>query len=93
VQWTGSGDGTWADESQWNQNVVPNGVGAVANLLPAGSAPSHLITLGAPVTVGVLNFDSPSAYQLQGAMLSLEAPSGASTSITVRSGEHRIDAR
>src|SRR5205814_8084978 len=57
VQWTGTANGAWSDSAQWNKGIVPDGIGAVANLLPAGGL-QHVVTLTAPVTVGVLNFDA-----------------------------------
>jgi acid phosphatase len=93
VQWIGAGDGAWADASNWNRGVVPNGAGAVANFLARGSSP-HVVTIANPVTVGVLNFDTPAetSYALEGMPLTLDAPADASTKLCVKTGTHRVNA-
>jgi len=77
--WKGPGGGNYNLTSNWTNNVVPNGVDAIANFSTNITAPSA-VTLDSPVTLGTLIFNSPQSYTLVGpSSLVLQTSSGVAT--------------
>jgi acid phosphatase len=92
TQWKVNSDGDWWTPSNWNQNAVPSGVGAVANLFGAIDQP-RTISVSAPLTINVLNIDNAAAYELAGsATVSLDATAGFYSRINVVTGSHHVSA-
>jgi hypothetical protein len=87
--WNGPGGGIFNLASNWANNIVPNGVDAIANFSTNITAPS-VVTLDSPVTLGTLIFNSPQSYTLAGASdLILQVSSG-TASINVQAGSHEV---
>jgi autotransporter-associated beta strand protein len=89
-EWNVNANGVWGDPGNW-LNGVPNGSEVNAFLGPVISE-SRTVSVDAPATVGVLNFNSPFTYVVGGASpLSFE--NGAATAkINVLAGDHQITA-
>jgi hypothetical protein len=89
--WNAAGGGSYSAASNWTNNIVPNGVNAVANLLGNITAPST-VTMNYPITLATLNFDSLESYTISGSSnLILDVPNSASAAeINVLSGSHEI---
>lgn len=87
--WAVDADGAWGTASNWTAGV-PDVAGTVANFGAAILAP-RTITIDAPRTIGVANFDNASAYTLAGATLNLNNGSVASQ-LNVVNGSHAISA-
>ena len=87
--WKGSGGGNYNLTSNWTNNLVPNGVDAIANFSGTILEPST-VTLNSPMTLGTLIFNSPQSYTLAGpSYLILQTSSGEAT-IEVLVGSHEI---
>jgi hypothetical protein len=87
--WKGPASGSYSLASNWTNNIVPNGVNAVANFLGNVMAPST-VTVNYPITLATLNFDSLRSCTISGSSnLILDMPSG-TAQINVLSGSHEI---
>ncbi|HEV8606104.1 MAG TPA: family 10 glycosylhydrolase [Tepidisphaeraceae bacterium] len=90
-QWTLDASATWSNAGNWT-GLIPNAVGATANLLRRATAPRTL-TLSAPTTLGSLTFDNSFSYTLAGpSTLTLDVPSGNASLTVVNRGSHTISA-
>ncbi|HWP40403.1 MAG TPA: hypothetical protein VNL70_05710, partial [Tepidisphaeraceae bacterium] len=90
AQWNVNASGNWSNPANWSGGV-PNAPGAVANFGSVISAP-RTVTLDAPMTVGVINFDNANSYTISGtSTLTIDAASG-NGAINVLSGSHSIAA-
>jgi autotransporter-associated beta strand protein len=93
--WNVDADGNWTLASNWTANGVPNAVSAIANL---GGAPGvtptapRTVTLNAPVTLGVLNFNSPQQFTLAGTNALTFDDLDVAATLKVESGDHLITA-
>jgi GH35 family endo-1,4-beta-xylanase len=87
--WNGAASGNWGDAPSWS-NGAPDGVGQTAHF---GSAASPVnVNVAAPVTVGMINFDSANAYTIGGdATISMSGPAGV-VAMNVVNGSHTISA-
>ena len=89
--WDGSADSSWNNPANWTNNIVPNGIDAVANFLDAVLAPS-IVTVNSDVTVGTINFNSADGYTIGGpAEITFNSFSG-NARINVQSGNHTVSA-
>ena len=87
--WDGSASGEWNGAGNWT-NGAPGGVGRTAHFGPTSNAPG--ITVTAPVTVGMINFDNANGYTLTGpAAITMTGPAGVAA-INVVTGSHTIAA-
>ena len=87
--WKGTGGGSFTLASNWANNIVPNGLNAIANFSGSSTAPS-MITLDYSITLAAINFDSAHSYTIAGsANLTLEMPSG-TAGVNVQAGNHEI---
>jgi hypothetical protein len=90
---TGAGTATWA-------GGTPNGAGHTANFMAVTNYDSgqntinaHTVTVDAPVTIGVINFNNPNSYTIAGpATLTLQGAVGVPAGINVAQGSHTISA-
>ncbi|WP_428938199.1 hypothetical protein [Fontivita pretiosa] len=88
--WNVNANGNWSNAANWTGGV-PNAPGAVANFGSVITAP-RTVTLDAPMTVGVVNFDNANSYTISGSStLTIDATSG-NGAINVLSGSHSIAA-
>jgi PEP-CTERM motif len=81
--------------SNWLNGIVPTGVGQEADFDTAITAPST-VTSAAPITLGLVNFNSPNEYTLGqatggGGSLLLNAVGGTSAYVNVAVGNAEID--
>ena len=87
--WKGPGGGSFNLASNWANNIVPNGVNAMATFSGNITAPST-VTLNSPVTLATFEFNSLQSYTIAGSSnLTLEVPSG-TASINLQTGSHEI---
>lgn len=90
-EWATAADGDWSLPSRWTNNVVPDGVGHVANFAAGAGSRQYLsVDLGgADRTVGTLNFRSVARYFIgdaAGPALTLDDVAGESATINVSQG-------
>ncbi|HWP40526.1 MAG TPA: hypothetical protein VNL70_06330, partial [Tepidisphaeraceae bacterium] len=72
--WNVNASGNWSNPANWSGGV-PNAPGAVANFGSVITAP-RTVTLDAPMTVGVINFDNANSYTISGtSTLTIDATS------------------
>ncbi len=89
-QWASTNSGDWNNIDNWNGGTVPNAVGAEADFFGAISSNQTVFT-NAPVTVGTLNFNNSSTYEITGnGSLTLQATSG-NAQVIVQQGTHVLD--
>ncbi len=92
--WIGSLGTNWTDASNWTNNAVPNGSGAIANLIFSPGV-NHTINLNTSQTIGTLNIDSMQPYTISAGAasiaLSFDVPSGGAA-VNVLTGGHTINA-
>ena len=87
--WAGAASGAWSASENWT-NGAPGGVGHTAHFGPAPGA--AVVSVTAPVTVGMINFDNASGYTVEGAAaITMGGPAGIAA-INVVAGSHRIAA-
>jgi plastocyanin len=93
--WNVDFDGSWQTATNWNNNIVPNAPGYVANFGPVISGPRG-VNLNGAVTVGTVNFDSPSfkSYLIAGGptLTMQSADTSSPAAVNVLSGSHTITA-
>ena len=88
--WVTNQNADWNSTAKWLGAVVPNGVGAEADLLAQISAPRTL-TNNAAVTLGELYINNANAYTVSGSgSLTMSVASG-SALIDVLGGSHSVD--
>jgi autotransporter-associated beta strand protein len=89
--WGADMNGNWSAPGNWI-GPVPNADGAIANFGEVITA-ARIITLDAPQTVGVVNFDNTNSYTIAGAnTLTVSNTIAATASIAVVAGSHSISA-
>lgn len=89
-EWDVDGPGDWTDPNSWS-TTVPNGVGALANLLETITVP-RTVTLDAPVTAGFVTFTNSHRYTIAGsATLTLQVAAGDGF-VSLNQGNHTISA-
>ncbi len=89
-KWNVDSDGSWSNGANW-QGGVPNAADAIASFTNAISA-AHVVTVDAPQTVGIINFDNANSYTLSGtSTITLDGSAG-QVAINVLSGNHTISA-
>ncbi|MCI0642566.1 MAG: hypothetical protein L0Y70_26100, partial [Gemmataceae bacterium] len=80
--WKLDADGVWSHSGNWKV-PVPNATGAVAQFVGAATAP-RTVAVDVPVTLGLINLDSPNRYTIAGPRaLTLDVSSG-NAAINVR---------
>jgi len=103
--WNADADGTW-NGGPWmsglpgNHGAVPNGAGNTANFLGVTDYDSgrnnigaHTITVDAPVTIGVMNFNNANGYTISGANgITVQGAVGVPAAIQTNLGNHVIAA-
>ena len=91
--WIATSSGGWLSASNWQNGLVPNAVGAVANFNNSILGPSNVTIAGAGVTSGTVKFNSPTqSYTVDGTgALTLDVATG-TAAITVTAGSHAITA-
>ena len=89
--WNGPGGGSFNLASNWTNNIVPNGVDAIATFSGNITTPST-VTLDSPVTLGTLIFNSSQSYTLAGPSNLILQTSSGNASINVLAGNHEISA-
>jgi hypothetical protein len=90
--WTSTGSGGWLSTANWQGGVVPNAVGATANLGSAITAPASVTIAGAGATAGTVKFGNANAYTIDGpGALTLDVATGGAA-LTVTAGSHAINA-
>jgi hypothetical protein len=88
--WNLDGGGDWSSAANWT-GAIPNAIGATAVFGNKITAPST-VTVDMPMTVGQVDFNSPSAYTIAGTnALTLAATTG-DAQINVTTGSHAISA-
>src|SRR5687768_7373487 len=87
--WAGAASGEWSTSSNWT-NGAPGGVGHTAHF---GQAPgASVVTVTAPVTVGMINFDNAAGNTIIGpGAITMSGPAGVAA-LNVVSGDHTIAA-
>ena len=89
-QWKPNASGDWNTASNWTTSHIPNGVGVEADFFAAIQS-AQTISTGTPITVGTLNFNNASTYQIAGTgSLTLQATS-ANAQVIVQSGTQEIN--
>jgi hypothetical protein len=87
--WITDADGDWNVGTNWSGGVVPNAIGAEADLFGAITAP-RMISTATPITLGTLRFNNTNAYAVGGTgSLTLQVASGSGL-IDVQAGSHTI---
>jgi hypothetical protein len=97
-KWNSAGGGNWTDGTKWLGNHAPNAAGAVASFF-GGTSGATSISVNAPVTVGMISFDSANSYTVSGSnAITLDvtadgfgSPQGV-PEITAVSGSHTVSA-
>jgi autotransporter-associated beta strand protein len=90
--WLPTTGGSWANASNWSNNVIPNASGAAAVFVTSTTAST--VTLDGSYTVGAITFNSTSPYTISsgtGGTLTLNNGTSAAT-ITDSGGAHMISA-
>src|SRR5205823_3077894 len=83
--------GNWTDAANWTDGVVPNAIGAAANLLQAGAP--QTVTVDGDILLNTLNIDSTNSYTINGpASLNLDGGNGFLGNVSVSHGSHTINA-
>jgi hypothetical protein len=89
--WNVDADGTWSTVANWTFGGAPNGAGHSARFDGPFSA-VRTVTLDAPTSVGILNFNVASSIAISGTMpLTLDALTGSAV-LNVTAGNHTIAA-
>jgi beta-glucanase (GH16 family) len=88
--WLNDASGNWNSGASWSADGVPDFSGANVIFGNVISLPRN-VSVNAPVTAGVLQFDSPQRYTLSGSTITLNTPA-ASAAINVVNGSHTISA-
>jgi hypothetical protein len=89
--WNVDANGNWNLNGNWTPATFPNAVGDTANFFNKITA-SRTVTLGVPITVGTINFDSANNYLITANTLTMNnggAPAINLTSVN-GSGAHTI---
>ena len=91
--WVASGSGGWLSASNWQNGLVPNAVGAVANFGESITSNATVTIAGAGATAGRVNFsNAEESYTVDGpGTLTLDASSG-NAALNVALGTHAINA-
>jgi GH35 family endo-1,4-beta-xylanase len=85
--WAGAVSGEWNAAGNWT-NGAPGGVGDTAHF--GATANSPVVTVGAPVTVGMINFDNANGYTIVGpGAITMSGPLGLAA-MNVVGGSHTI---
>ena len=89
--WVRNDLGAWTTATNWNTNLIPNGVDAVAtfgNMLTS----NHTVSIDGDTTLGTLTFyDAAASYYVSGAgSLILQTAAGTGGTINVISGNHAL---
>ena len=87
--WAGAASGQWDTAGNWT-NGAPGGVGHTAHFGPTTAAP--VVTVAAPVSVGMIDFDNANGYTIAGpGAITMSGPAGIAA-INVVSGSPTISA-
>ena len=66
-QWDSTGSGDWNLAGNWTSGVIPNAIGAEADLLSApGITSNSTVYTNTAITVGTLKFDNANEYEIAG---------------------------
>jgi hypothetical protein len=91
-QWTGTGGGTWSDDTKWSLGS-PNNPDVPANFLGSITGAATITVDASGVTVGSMKFDNTNRYTIAGpGTISITAQSIGVGLIQVASGSHTINA-
>jgi hypothetical protein len=89
--WAVNGSGNWNAAANWTNGTIPNGVGAVAELLDV-TPPAQTVYSNVAITEGTLHFNSANEYELAGTgSLTLQATGSNSALVEVDQGTVILD--
>jgi len=93
--WDQTGGGDYNTTTNWLNQIIPTGVGQEADFDTGITAPST-VTSAQPITLGLVNFNSPIEYTLAddpagGGSLTLNAVGGTNAYVNVTQGNAEID--
>jgi hypothetical protein len=89
--WAVNGSGNWNVALNWTNGTIPNGVGAVAELLDI-TPPAQTVYSNSAITEGTLHFNSANEYELTGiGSLTLQATGSNSALVEVDQGTVILD--
>ncbi|MFB3893306.1 MAG: hypothetical protein ACE15C_14935 [Phycisphaerae bacterium] len=90
-QWAGPGGGSYQSTSNWTGGTAASAVDGGADFYANITGPA-VVTIDAPVTLGIINFSSPNSYTLAGTgPITLQASYGLAM-INSHTGSHFISA-
>jgi hypothetical protein len=89
--WAVNGSGNWNVAANWTNNTIPNGAGAVAELLDI-TPPAQTVYSNVAITEGTIHFNSANEYELTGTgSLTLQATGSNSALVEVDQGTVILD--